>query len=260
MIDIEKARNEFIEYAKEYGIDSGRINLKVKHILRVSQNCKFLAEQLNLTEEQIKLAELIGLFHDIGRFEQVRLYNTFSDKDTGLDHAEYSLKVLYDDGLIKRFIDTNKYDDIIKKSVYNHNKARIDENVEGEALIFSRIIRDADKLDIYRVINEEEMKDIFWYEEFENVAMSDKLMNCFINDRFINYKDVKTNADLIYVFYGYIYDFNFPCCLKLIRDNNYLEKFCDRIKETFKSEEINKNTKKILEICNNFIEEEIKKI
>lgn len=260
MIDIGNARKEFIKYTEEYNINLGRINLKVKHILRVSQNCKLLAKNLNLNDEQVKLAELIGLFHDIGRFEQVRLYNTFSDKDSGLDHAAYSLKVLYDDGLINRFLGTNKYDDVIKKAVFNHNKARIDESIEGDALLFSKIIRDADKLDIYRVINEEEMKDIFWYEEFENVSMSEKLMDCFINDRFINYKDIKTNADLIYVFYGYIYDFNFPYCLKIIRDNKYLEKFYNRIKETFKSENINRNTEKILDICDNFIKEEIEKI
>ncbi len=250
MIDIGNARKEFIKYTEEYNINLGRINLKVKHILRVSQNCKLLAKNLNLNDEQVKLAELIGLFHDIGRFEQVRLYNTFSDKDSGLDHAAYSLKVLYDDGLINRFLGTNKYDDVIKKAVFNHNKARIDESIDGEALIFSKIIRDADKLDIYRVIN----------EDFENVSMSNKLMNCFINDRFINYKDIKTNADLIYVFYGYIYDFNFPYCLKIIRDNKYLEKFYNRIKETFKSENINRNTEKILDICDNFIKEEIEKI
>ncbi len=257
MIDIEKARKEFIKYAEQYDINSGRISLKVKHILIVSQNCKFIAKQLSLNEEQIKLAELIGLFHDIGRFEQVRLYNTFSDKDTGLNHAAYSLKVLYEDGLIKRFIDTKEYDDIIKSAVFNHNKAKIDENLDDEALVFSKIIRDADKLDIYRVINEEEMKDIFWYKDFEDVTMSSVLMENFIKDRFIKYKDVKTNADLIYVFYGYIYDFNFSYCLKIVRDNKYLERFYKRIEETFKSEEINSNTKKLLKICNEYIDEQI---
>lgn len=260
MIDIEKARIEFVKYAEQYDINSGRISLKVKHILRVAQNCKFLAEQLNMSEEQIRLAELIGLFHDIGRFEQVRLYDTFSDKDTGLDHASYSLKVLYEDGLINRFIDTSEYDDIIKKSVFNHNKANIDENVNGEALIFSKIIRDADKLDIYRVINEEKMEDVFWYKDFENIAMSEILMKNFIKDRFIKYKDVKTNADLIYVFYGYIYDFNYPYCLKIVRNNGYLENFYKRIEYTFKSEDINYKTKKLLKICNEYIDEKIKSI
>ena len=130
MIDIEKAKKEFIEYVKQYDINNGRIRLKMTHILKVAEVSRLIASNLNLTEEQINLAELIGIFHDIGRFEQVRLYDTFSDKDSGLDHAAYSVKVLYEDGLIKRFLDTTKYDDIIKQAVYNHNKAKIDDSVQ----------------------------------------------------------------------------------------------------------------------------------
>ena len=58
-----------------------------------------IAEYLGLAEEQVKLAELIGLFHDLGRFEQVRLADTFSDKDSGINHAEQSNKVLFADNL-----------------------------------------------------------------------------------------------------------------------------------------------------------------
>jgi HD superfamily phosphohydrolase YqeK len=260
MIDIEKAKKEFINYVEQYDMTSGRIKLKVKHILRVVENSKFLAQELKLTEEQIRLAELIGLFHDIGRFEQVRIYDTFSDKDTGLDHAAYSLKVLYEDNLIKKFIDTDEYDDIIKKAVFNHNKASIDKSVEGEALLFSKIIRDADKLDIYRVINEEEMKDIFWYNEFENLKISEGLMDEFVNDRFVKYKNIKNNADLIFVFYGYVFDFNFPNCFKLIKKNKYLDNFLVRIENTFKDNKITNTTKELLNICNNYMNEEIEKL
>ena len=255
MIDIQKAKDIFLDYVKGYDINNGRIKLKMVHILNVAKNCKEIAENLKLNEEQIKLAYLIGLFHDIGRFEQVRIYNTFSDKDTGLDHGEYSLKVLYDDKLIEKFIDTNKYDDIIKKAVFYHNKAKIADDVKDDALMFSKIIRDADKIDIYRVINEEEMKDIFWYEEFNDLDISEKLMDEFERTHFISYKDIKNNADLILAFYGYVFDFNYEYCLKNISENRYLERFYQRIKDTFKSYNINKKVDKVLDICNNYINE-----
>ena len=260
MLNIENAREEFMKYVEKYDLNSGRIKLKADHILRVAQNSKRIATELKLSDEQIKLAELIGIFHDIGRFEQVRIYDTFSDKDTGLDHAAYSLKVLYDDGLIKKFIDTSEYDDIIKKAVFYHNKLSIGEEVEGEALIFAKIIRDADKLDIYKVINEEKMEDIFWYKEFKGLSMSDGLMEKFKYEKMIKYKDIKNNADLIYVFYGYIYDFNFPNSLKIVKENNYLEKFLTRIESTFDNEQIIENTKELLKICNEYMDEEIKKV
>ena len=245
MINIQKTENVFLDYVKNYDINNGRIKLKMIHILNVAKNCNDIAKSLNLDDEKVKLAYLIGIFHDIGRFEQVRIYNTFSDKDTGLDHAEYSLKVLYEDGLIEKFIDTHEYDDIIKKAVFYHNKAKIADDVKGDALIFSKIIRDADKIDIYRVINEDDMKDVFWYENFKNLDISEKLMNEFENTHFISYKNIINNADLILAFYGYIFDFNFDYCLKNIKDKKFLEKFYQRIKDTFKSDYINKKVAKL---------------
>lgn len=260
MIDIENAKKVFLEYVKDYDITNGRIKLKMEHILHVAENSKMIAQYLKLDEEKIKLAELIGIFHDIGRFEQARVYDTFSDKDSGVDHAAYSLKVLYDDGLISKFINTNEYDEIIKVSVYNHNKAKIAENVEGEALLFSKIIRDADKLDIYRVINEDAMIDIFWYKDFNGQEIHEEIFKHFIENKFINYKEIQNNADQILAFYNYIYDFNFPYCLKIIKDNKYLENFYNRVVETFNSESVAKKTKQVLEMCNKFIQEEIEKI
>ncbi len=258
MIDIENAKKEFMNYVKKYDINNGRIHLKVKHILRVAEVSKIIATKLNLTENQIRLAELIGLFHDIGRFEQVRLYDTFSDKDSGLDHASYSLKVLYEDGLIKKFLDTDEYDDIIKKAVYNHNKIQIDSDVTEDALLFSKIIRDADKTDIYRVLNEDPMIDIFWYKEFENLKINDKAIDMFKQEKLLKYKDIKNNADLILVFYGYIFDFNFPYGLEIIRENKCLEDFAVRISNTFKSKKIDEDVQQIIKICNEYIDKKIK--
>ena len=88
--------------------------------------------------------------------------------------------------------------------------------------------------------------------------MSNGLMEKFINDRFIKYKDVKNNADLIFVFYGYIYDFNFPSCFKIIKKEKYLDNFLTRIKNTFDSEEITKNTEELLKICNEYMDNMLK--
>ena len=102
------------------------------------------------------------------------------------------------------------------------------------------------------------MKDIFWYDNFENLDISEKLMNEFGNTHFINYKDIKNNADLILAFYGYVFDFNFNYCLKNIKDNKFLERFYQRVKETFKSRNINIKVEKLLCICNNYIDKKIK--
>ena len=86
--------------------------MKIDHIKRVSKLSKRIAENLKLDEEQVKLTQLIGLFHDIGRFKQLQLYNTFNDK-ASVDHAELSIKTLFDDNLIEKFDIDCKYRKII---------------------------------------------------------------------------------------------------------------------------------------------------
>ena len=70
MINIENANIEFNKYVSQFNPNEGRIKLKIDHIKRVAILSKKIAQNLNLGYEQIKLAELIGLFHDIGRFKQ----------------------------------------------------------------------------------------------------------------------------------------------------------------------------------------------
>lgn len=87
MIDLEKARQYFNQYVSHYDPNVPRICLKITHIKHVTSNSRQIAEMLGLLPEDQDLAELIGLLHDIGRFEQVRKYNTFSDKNS-VNHAE----------------------------------------------------------------------------------------------------------------------------------------------------------------------------
>lgn len=148
MIDIENVKKEFKNYVSQFNPNEGRIKLKIDHIQRVAEISKKIAINLKLNDEQIKLAEVIGIFHDIGRFKQVEMYNTFSDKDS-INHGELGVKVLYEDNLIQKFKIDEKYNRIIKCAILNHNRAKIEDNLTDEELLFSKIIRDADKLDIY---------------------------------------------------------------------------------------------------------------
>lgn len=253
MIEIENVKNEFEKYIKQFNPEEGRIKLKIEHIERVAEMSKILAEKLNLNEEQIKLAETIGYCHDIGRFKQAEIYNTFSDKNS-INHAELSAKVLFEDGLIEKFKVEQKYYEIIKKAILNHNKYKIDDNLTDEELFFAKLIRDADKLDIYYTICKYDFESIFWYKDFECKEISSKIMNQFIYDHVINYKDVENNADQIATFYAYIYDLNFDFSLEYLKNRKYLEQFAQRVKEHFSSEIIKKQVDEILKISNEYME------
>lgn len=260
MIDIVNAKKEFKKYVANYNPEHPRVALKISHIGRVAENCKIIAEALDLSEEEIKLAELIGLFHDLGRFEQVRIADTFSDRDSKINHAEQSVKVLFEDGLIRKFIEDDQYDNIIKKAVYNHNRAEIESGLTEKELLFAKIIRDADKLDIFYSMTFEEFEAICWYKNFDQEEIGKQEIEDIRNRRLVNYQNIKNNADMITIFYGYIFDLNFEISLKIVAEHNYLEIFTKRIKENFKSEKIYEQADEMLGICKEFINEKIKEI
>ena len=247
MIDIENAKKVFDEYVSNYDPTVGRIKLKIEHIKRVAENIKNIALEQDLDSEQIKLAEIIGLLHDIGRFEQVRLYDTFSDK-ISVNHGEYGVKVLFKDGLINKFKLSEKDKEIVKLAILNHNRDKIQEGLDDEQLLYAKMIRDADKLDIYYTMCKYDFKDTFWYPDFDCEEISDLIMNEFKNDKKVNYADIKNNADVIVIFYAYVYDLYFETTKNILKEKNYLEKFTEKVCENFKSKKIHTQVKEILEI------------
>lgn len=229
MLDIEKAKEVFNKYVENYNPKDKKIEIKIEHIQRVSQISKTIAETLNLNEQDIKLAELIGLLHDIGRFEQVKRYHTFIDKDS-INHGEYGVKILFENGLIREFIDTDKYDEIIKLSILNHNRAKIEKGLTKKEELFSKIIRDADKLDIFYVLTIGDKKAIWESEDLSDDIISDEIYREFMEEKNINYNERKTSADILISHFAYIYDLNFKQSLDVIVKNGYLEKVYKRFK------------------------------
>jgi len=260
MIDIINAKKEFKKYVSNYNPEHPRVALKIAHIERVSENCRLIAEFLKLPEDEVKLAQLIGLFHDLGRFEQVRIADTFSDKDSGINHAELSVKVLFENDLIRKFIKETCYDELIKKAVLNHNRARIEENVTEKEELFCKIIRDADKLDIFYVTTFSEFLPLFWYKEFDQEEIGKAVIEDIENQRLVDYRKIKNNADLITIFYAYIFDLYFDITIKIVAENKYLEQYTEKVKENFKSPKIHKQADYLLGLCNEFIKEKIKGI
>ena len=255
-IDIKHAKKEFIEYTKKYDINDEQIKLKIKHIQRVSNNSKIIAESLKLDEENVKLAELIGLLHDIGRFEQIKKYHTFKDLDS-INHAELGIKILYEEGLIKKFLNTNKYDKIIKTAILNHNKTNIQTNISKEELIHSKIIRDADTLDIFSILISESPKIVWETENIEIEKISNEIYKNFIETQKMDYSKIKSGVDLLVCHFAYIFNFNYQKSIEIIKEKNYLNKLYKRF--NFKDEKTQKQIDEIYNMCLVHIENALKK-
>lgn len=169
-MDRQQARDEFERYVSGYDPDNPRIRLKIDHTLRVAPLCERIAASLGLLAHEVDLAWLAGLLHDIGRFEQVRRYDTFNDA-ASLPHAALSASVLFDepgpDGrpLIRSFVADDGADEPLRIAIATHSDLRLPEGLDPRTRRLCEILRDADKIDILKVNCVCPIEDIYGVSE-----------------------------------------------------------------------------------------------
>ncbi|AEH07204.1 HD domain-containing protein [Methanothermococcus okinawensis] len=225
--------NWFEDYVNSYNLnpkDQENINLKIHHTYRVCKEIVDIGNSLNLNELDIFLAKTIALFHDIGRFEQYAKYKTFSDAKSE-DHALLGIKILLNNNILEELGKSNIK--IIINAIQYHNKVKIPSNLDAKSLLFTKLIRDADKLDIWRVV-------IDYYEKKSNNEkiglgllnepyISDEIYNAIKNKEIIGYDKLKTINDLKLLQMAWIYDINFHRTFEIIKERNYLKKIYDTL-------------------------------
>lgn len=237
-MDFEKIEETFKEYVSKFDWNNEKIRLKYFHTLEVAKISYNLASKLGLNDKDKDLAKLIGYLHDIGRFEQVAVTNTFKDKE--MDHALNGVKVLFDDNLIRNFIKEDTYDEIIRKAVKNHNKLKILDEVNEREKIFVNIIRDADKMDIFRV------RKIDYKNEFI-LPPSPIVLKCIEEEKSVSLSDIKNKSDSILCVLAFIFDFNFKESFILLKELGYYHELLNSIEVSDENKEIfNKIKERVL--------------
>lgn len=259
MIDIEKAKIAFKDFLDEYEDKSDLgFELKIVHTYHVAENAKEIAEKLNLSKEDIKLAELIGLLHDIGRFEELKITKELNS--VKFDHAGHGSKMLFEKGMIRKFIEDNQYDNIIKRAIENHSKLEIEKDLDERTLLHSKIIRDADKIDNYRVKKDEKVEAIFpkrvnKKEDMEESKMSDKVYNTILDKKCVDIHDRVTPLDFWVCILAFTFDLNFDVSYKIVKENDYINVLVDRFK--YRDEKTKNRMEKVRKIINRYINEKV---
>lgn len=229
-IDMDAAYCAFRNYIAVYDPENPKIALKIAHIVRVARKSRLLAERMNLPREDVVLAELIGLLHDIGRFEQIRQYNTFKDSDS-VNHGLFGCQILFGaNGMIRCFSPTNKYDDIIYTAIINHNRAFIHdaESMGERELLHAKMIRDTDKLDIFQVQLEEPNIALFEKEDISGDVLTPALYEDFCKEKLVDYALRSGSApDSLVCTHGYVYDLNFDESCAMAVEDGYLAQMAD---------------------------------
>ena len=253
MIDIKKAEEEFELYANNYDMNEYKISMKYYHTFRVEKICGEIAILLGLDQEKINLAKLIGLLHDIARFEQYTIYGTYDDISS-IDHGDLAVEILKKDDYIRKYINTDEYDEIILKAIKYHNKYSIGDDVDEEEKLFCEIIRDADKLDIFHIKANENF--VSQKEEIEKEVITKETFEQFVKKEVVDRKNVKNNLDRIIVLIAFIYDFNFMESYRIVKENNYIDKVIDLFK--FKEQDTIDKMELVRKIANEYINNELK--
>ena len=208
------------------------IRLKEIHTGYVTTNARALAKHLGCNAHDMALAEIIGLFHDVGRFRQYAVYQTFNDAMSE-DHAELGLKVLAEE---VAFLDRLRPQDAdtVRFAIKYHNKREIAPTDDERKLFFAKLIRDADKLDIYRVLLPFLAPDAA--EKAPNFVPSDAAQEVspdFIADfaagRQADYYRLRTHGDRKIVRLMWIYDINFMWTLRRIVERGYVDAFIESL-------------------------------
>ncbi len=220
-INRQAALQVFQEYISHYDIQKEMIRLKVEHTYRVSELCQQIASSLALSEEDIDLAWLIGLLHDIGRFEQQKNYGTFNDA-ISIDHAQYGARILFGD-MDKA---SGEIEEIIRTAIYYHSAYRIPEDLDDRTAMFCHIIRDADKIDILKVNIDFPLEEIYnvTTEELYHCQVTQEVMESFEEEHAVLRSLKKTPVDNVVGHISLAYELVYPISKKIMKEQGYLDK------------------------------------
>lgn len=228
IIDRERVKNTFAEYTSGYNATDPKIKLKIDHTYRVAELCELIARDLKLDEYETDVAWLTGMLHDVGRFEQIKRYNTFNDAQS-VDHANFGADLLFKEALIDTYVDgfhDDKYGVIVENAIRNHSAFRIDERLDEYTVMFCNILRDADKVDIFRVNVDTPAEDIYnvTTEELKNSQVSPEVMAAFDERHAVLRSCKKTVVDHVAGHIALTFELVYPISLQIAKERGYLDK------------------------------------
>ncbi len=237
---LEKFRAWFGDYvAGFYGDDefvNANLKLKEEHSRQTCEEMVYLADELGLTGNQSRIAEVTALFHDIGRFEQFVKYRTYNDPRS-VNHCLLGIEVLRQTKVLEGVDGSERQ--LIEKAIEYHGRRELPSDLDGECLLFSKLIRDADKLGVFYVVTDcyrqyRENPEAFRLEVElpDEPGYSQEVVEEILCGRRINYDRLRTLNDMKLLQLGWVYDVNFTATLKRIKKCKFLEMLIDFLPET----------------------------
>lgn len=253
VINRKNVINAFAEYVRNYDPSDEKIKLKIEHTYRVAGLCQRIAESLGLSEPDVDIAWLLGMLHDIGRFEQIRRFGTFNDAQS-VDHAEFGADLLFKEGLIRKFAEGyyeecelarsgneeaeqiiknnehhNKDTGLLELAIRQHNKYRVKEDLTERQRMFCDILRDADKVDIFKVNADIPMEIIYdvTTEELKSGVISKEVLESFYKRETVLKSVRKSAVDHIVGHISLLFELVYKESYRQAKEQGYVYKLLD---------------------------------
>jgi hypothetical protein len=242
--DVRRLKTWFAGYCGTFYSDNPEdqrnITLKEEHTHNVCANIVRIAEEEGASGDLLALAEAIALFHDVGRFRQYQRYRTFKDSES-VNHAALGAQVLRESGVLAPFPQADQ--DSIMQAVRFHNAFTVPEKLSAEHRFFLHLIRDADKLDIWRVfidyygLPEGERASAVGLGFPDTPACSPEVIAFLCKGGMINLSLLKTLNDFKLLQLSWVYDLNFTPSFKMVAERDYIGRLAATLPEDDRIEE-----------------------
>jgi len=237
--DLQFFKGCFSEFCKSFHLDDKKeqrnITLKEEHTLHVCRNILAVARGESLGTNELLLAETIALFHDIGRFPQYAQYRTFKDS-ISVNHGLLGANTLLEKKVLVRI--PLREQDIIVDAVKFHNAFTVADIVDDDKLYFLKLIRDADKLDIWRVFIEyfespdETRSEAVGLGLPDDPSYSKALLPLVRNRQIISLSKLKTLNDFKLLQLSWVFDLNFITSFMLLIERDYINLIAATLPQT----------------------------
>ncbi len=224
--------NNYIDKKLDLVHDSEPMELKRIHTFKVYENTCYIIADENWQPDHKRAAMLAALFHDVARFDQYIIYKTFKDAQS-FNHGLKGLQILKNE---KRFEREDPHvSSLALAAVSLHNRLALPEIMDSDARKICEAVRDADKIDIIRVIDEHLQKKPYCPtivlglpdENEGNPHVSEQTLR----GQCASYGDLKSVNDFRVLLGAWFFSLNFPASRKLFLENPHVRNIVESLPE-----------------------------
>lgn len=248
-VDRDRAQAAFSAYVAAYDPADPKIALKVDHTWRVAALAERIARAAGMPADDVDLAWLCGLLHDVGRFEQVRRYGTFNDARS-VSHARLGEQVLFDEGRLRDYLpdafgapeapaepDASAADPaadpaplspeaaLVRTAVATHSDFRLPAGLPARTRALCDVLRDADKVDILKAISESDMAEVLDVTpgQIRQSPLSPAVVEAFYAHRTVRRDERAWPADYLASYACFVFELVYPESVRIAHEQGFAQ-------------------------------------